>query len=283
VLRTQISSGLGFSLTGSPMWNCDLGGFGAWEYRNVSGDTSPTENRAWRELYVRWIQYGVFLPMMRSHGTAIHREFYEYGQAGEPVYDALVNAVKTRYALLPFIYSTAWQVHKNGKSFMMPVDGRTDAYLFGDSIFVQPITHALYTDEKSFIAPGDTDFSSVKPYELTLPDGIWYDYQTGKRYEGGKSYVLSVTIATVPAFVRAGTILPIGPDVQYAAEKPWDDLEVRVYTGADGRFVLYEDAGDGFGYERGEYIETVFTWDDAAGKLSIDDPKGRKWRIREQF
>lgn len=279
VLRTQISSGLGFSLTGSPMWNCDLGGFGAWEYRNAKME-DPTGNRAWRELYTRWVEYGVFLPMMRSHGTSIIREFFAYGEKGEPIYDALVNAVKMRYELLPYIYSTAWQVHKNGKSFMMPVDGRTDAYLFGDSIFVQPITHALYTDEKSFIAPDDTDFSVAKPYEVTLPEGVWYEYQTGKRYEGGKTHTLSTTMSTIPAFVRAGTILPVGPDVQYATEKPWDDLEVRIYPGADGTFTLYEDAGDGFGYEKGEYTETVFTWNDSEAKLTVDDPKKRDFKIK---
>ena len=336
-LRRQIPSGVSFSLTGNPNWNCDIGGFVAGFYRWYTG--MSTDNPAWRELYARWLQYGVFQPMMRSHGTQIPRELYLYGRPGEPLYDALVGAVKLRYRLLPYIYSTAWQVSRHGASFMMPVDGRGDAFLFGDAFFVQPIAAALYTrearavgpsmvdwvldktvtfdlpegghwrgywdsrklvpggqkltvklpmdslspayvEDEGLAAPKDTDFSGLRDYRITLPKGVWYDFETGERIEGGRSFVRKVGIGTVPAYVRAGSIIPIGPDVQYSGEKPWDDLEVRVYPGADGTFTLYDDAGDGFGYEKGEYTECVFAWNDRAQKLDVRDPKKRKFRVK---
>ena len=286
-LRRQIPNGLNFSLTGSPFWNCDLGGWNFWRYGDPKlGD--PLENRAWRELFVRWIEYGVFLPMMRNHGSGCPREFYRYGKPGEPVYDALLGAVRLRYRLLPYVYSTAWKVCNDGASFLMPVDGRSDAYMFGESIFVQPIVRALYTREDEPTAPRDTDFAAPRPLEVALPQGVWYELAADRRLDGGRSHVLSTTIATIPAFARAGTILPVGPDVQYATERPWDDLEVRVYPGADGTFVLYEDAFDGFGYERGERSEIKFDWDDAARRLTIGARRGsypgmlarRRFRVR---
>lgn len=157
MFRKQITAGLNFSLTGMPHWNSDLGGFFAGSYNTSWGDNSATRNPMYQELYVRWLQFGVFCPMMRSHGADVPREFYWYGKKGEPVYDALVDAVKLRYTLLPYIYSTSWDVTHNRSTFMRALfmdflgDKQTwninNAYMFGKAFLVAPVLHAQYTPE----------------------------------------------------------------------------------------------------------------------------------------
>lgn len=297
-LRKQIPAGLNFSLTGNPNFNSDLGGFFAGAYNEGYADGSGARNPAYRELYVRWMQFGVCCPMMRSHGTDVPRELYYYGQPGEPVYDALVSAVRLRYALLPYIYSTSWEVTHRQSTFMRALmmdfadDRRTwnigDQYMFGSSLLVAPVLHAQYTPElvkqvsaddgwnqeesgdKRAQQSGIVDFTRSSSTTLYLPAGTeWYDFWTNERLEGGQEVTRETTLATLPLYVRAGGIIPLGPDVQYATEKPWDNLEVRIYPGADGRFVLYEDEGDNYNYEQGAYTEIPFTWDDASHRLTI--------------
>ena len=157
MFRKQITAGLNFSLTGMPHWNSDLGGFFAGSYNTSWGDNSATRNPMYQELYVRWLQFGVFCPMMRSHGADVPREFYWYGKKGEPIYDALVDAVKLRYTLLPYIYSTSWDVTHNRSTFMRALfmdfvnDKQTwnvnDEYMFGKAFLVAPVLHAQYTPE----------------------------------------------------------------------------------------------------------------------------------------
>jgi alpha-D-xyloside xylohydrolase len=301
-MRQQIPAGLNFTLTGNPNYNCDLGGFFAGAYNKSWNDNSACNNPAYRELYARWIQCGVFYPMMRSHGTEVYREFYYYGKAGEPIYDALVGAVKTRYSLLPYIYSTSWQVTHNRGSFMraLPMDfpkdkrvwNATEQFMFGKEILAAPVLHSQYTPEvakkvsaeegwnsnsgaQSVSDLKDVDFTAKKSTKVYLPAGTqWYDYWTGQRLDGGQEIEKSTTIATIPMYVRAGSILPIGPDVQYAAEKPWDNLTLRVYPGADGTFTLYEDEGDNYNYEHGSYSEIPMTWNNAKRVLTIGARRG---------
>ncbi|MBQ9659987.1 MAG: DUF5110 domain-containing protein [Bacteroidales bacterium] len=269
-LRSQVPAGLGFALTGNPHFNTDLGGFFANAYNRRNADGSAVHNDRFRELYVRWMQYGVFMPMMRSHGTEVPREIYLYGQEGDPVYDALVEAVRLRYRLLPYIYSTEWEVCSADGTFQralvmdFPEDRRTwqlgDEYLFGRSLLVAPVLHAHYTPEETGFSEEKADFSAAGSRAVYLPAGTdWYDFWTGERLRGGKTVSRQTHLDTIPLYVRAGSILPLGPDVQYDGEKPWDELEIRVYPGADGRFVLYEDAGDGYAYEHGECSEIPFT------------------------
>ena len=302
MFRKQITAGLNFSLTGMPHWNSDLGGFFAGSYNTSWGDNSATRNPMYQELYVRWLQFGVFCRMMRSHGADVPREFYWYGKKGEPIYDALVDAVKLRYTLLPYIYSTSWDVTHNRSTFMRALfmdfvnDKQTwnvnDEYMFGKAFLVAPVLHAQYTPEvqqktleenegwnrdskKSAKTPILTDFTHSKNMEVYLPAGTrWYNFWTNEAIEGGQKLVISTTLNRIPLFVRAGSIVPCGPDVQYTGEKKWDNLTLCVYPGENGNFTLYEDEGDNYNYENGAYTEIPMNWDNASRILTIGARKG---------
>lgn len=315
-LRKQLGALLNFSLTGNPNTNSDIGGFFAGAYNKSWNDGTATQNPAYRELYTRWMQLGAFTPMMRSHGTDVPREIYYYGKPGEPAYDALAGAIKLRYKLLPYIYSTSWDVTNNHGTFMraLPMDfandknvwDNSDAYMFGRGLFVAPITTAQYTPEiikktktdedgwtqntgnTSVTGISGVDFTEPKQIELYLPEGTgWWDFFSGEHHNGGKTINMSTTLATIPLFARDGAIIPLGPDVQYASEKPWDDLEIRVFPGADGTFTLYEDEGDNYNYESGAYTEIPMTWNERNRQFTLGARKGqypgmlenRKFRI----
>jgi alpha-D-xyloside xylohydrolase len=272
-LRKQISGGLNLSLCGVPHYNSDIGGFFLWDFQN------PLQNADYRELYARWIQFGAFCPMMRSHGADAPREIYQFGEKGEPVYDAIEKYIKLRYSLLPYIYSTSWDVTENHSSMMralvmdFPNDKKAlnidDQYLFGKSILVCPVTERMYNEN------GQADFSTVKERELYLPAGTrWIDFWTGEMLEGGQIITRETPLDIMPLYVKAGSIIPIGPDVQYAEEKEWDNLEIRIYEGADGEFTLYEDENDNYNYEKGLYSTITFNWNDGSKTLTISDREG---------
>jgi alpha-D-xyloside xylohydrolase len=295
MLRNQIPALLNFSLTGQPNCNSDIGGFFANAY---NGRVSAVYNPAYRELYVRWMQFGAFTPMMRSHGADVPREVYLYGKSGEPIYDALVSAIKLRYSLLPYIYSTSWQVTKNQytpmRALMMDFadDKQTwnidNEYMYGPAILVAPIVKAQYTPEVIRRSRTDedgwnreagdprvtalqaVDFTKKHETSIYLPAGAtWYDFWNGTKHKGGETITRETTIDLIPLYIKAGSILPIGPEVQYAEEKAWDNLELRVYPGANGNFTLYEDEFDNYNYEKGAYTEIPMTWNDKARKLTI--------------
>jgi len=272
-LKNQISAGLNFSLCGIPYWNSDIGGFFLWNF------PKKLEDPDYCELYTRWIQFGAFCPMMRSHGTDAPREIYQFGKKGKKVYDAIEKAINLRYLLLPYIYATAWDVTANHSTMMralvmdFPADAYAiklnDEYMFGKSILVCPVTEPMYSKD------GKEDFSIVKTKNVYLPKGSdWYDFWTGEKFEGGKTISKETPLDLIPLYVKAGTILPVGPKVQYATEKKWDTLEIRIYEGADGAFTLYEDEGDNYNYEKGMYSVIDFTWNDAKKTLVINDRKG---------
>ena len=261
-LRAQVPAGLGFALTGNPNFNSDCGGFFPNGYNRVYGDASCARNPLFQELYVRWLQYGAFCPMMRSHGESSRREIWEFGAPGEPVYDAIEKTIRLRYKLLPYIYSVAHDVTASDGTFQRAlvmdfaadkaVWDRNDEFLFGRSLLVAPVLHAQYTPEEVRFDDTPVDFGAARSTQVYLPKGCdWYDLATGERLKGGQTVTRTTHLDTVPLFARAGAIIPLGPDVQYSSEKPWDDLEIRVYPGADGTFTLYEDEGDTYGYEQG--------------------------------
>ncbi|MDE6693950.1 MAG: DUF5110 domain-containing protein, partial [Muribaculaceae bacterium] len=270
------------------------------------------ENPAYHELYVRWTQQGVFTPMMRSHGADVPRELFYYGQAGTPTYDALVDAIKLRYRLLPYIYSTAWQVSNGRGTFMRalamdyPNDEKakalTDEYMFGDAILATPVVEAKYTPEiyrrdadanagwdsntgrTTIDNMGDPDFTKPAKHTVYLPsDNVWYYFHDGKKYSGGNDVEIETPFGEVPFFIKAGAILPIGPDVQWSGEKPWDNLEIRVYPGANGTFTLYEDEGDSYNYEKGLYTEIKMNWDNKNRTLTIEPRKGSYPGMNESY
>ena len=299
--RNQIPAGLNFSLCGMPHWNSDIGGFFAGHYNKSWNDDSASKNPLYQELYVRWLQFGTFNPMMRSHGTDVYREIYKFGKKGEPVYDAIEKMIGLRYSLLPYIYSTSWEVSNRQSSFMRAlmmdfVDDRkvwdiNDEYMFGKSILVAPITHAQYTPEavvkvseeegwnrdgaKKTKTDAAVDFMETKSTNIYLPAGtLWYDFWTNEKHEGGKEIAKETTLDVIPLYVKAGSIIPVGPQVQYATEKPWDHLELKVYAGANGNFILYEDEFDNYNYEKGVYTEIPISWNNTSCKLTIGARKG---------
>ena len=268
--RHQIPAGLGFTLTGNPNFNSDLGGFFPSGYNKPGEPATCSANPLFQELYVRWLQFGVFNPMMRSHGESSRREIWEFGSKGEPIYDAIEKNIRLRYALLPYIYSTSWQVSSADGSFMRALmmdfaaDRNTwninDEYMFGSSILVAPVTKALFTREERTYSEEKVDWTWPQTVSVYLPAGTgWYDWWTGELLAGGQTVTAAAPIDRCPLYVRAGSIIPIGPDVQYTDEKPWDELEIRVYPGADGKFILYEDEGDNHNYEKGVYSTIEFS------------------------
>ena len=275
--KRQIPAGLNFSLCGIPHWNTDIGGFFLGNYPQKTLDPD------YRELHVRWMQFGTFCPMMRSHGADAAREIWQFGKKGEPYYDAIEKYINLRYSLLPYIYSTSWQVTRHQASFLralsmdFPADRRVwdmgSEYMFGASFLVCPVTDPMYTRmEGENRVP---DFSQVKNAEVYLPEGAaWYDFWTNKRLEGGQTVEKAAPLDILPLYVKAGSIVPRGPQVQYATEKPWDNLEVWVYPGADGSFCLYEDEFDNYNYEQGAYTEISMRWDDSSRTLTIDARQG---------
>lgn len=282
VLRKQISGGLNFSLAGIPYWTTDIGGF-------FTGKTYPlgVADPAFQELYVRWFQFGAFSPLFRSHGTDTPREIYQFGAKGDWAFDAQAKFVDLRYRLLPYIYSQAWRVTAQGYTLMrgLAMDFAQDPkvysidneYMFGPSLLVNPVTTAQYTQKNADAKQqGTADFSTIKSQTLYLPRSAgWYDFWTGERTPGGQSVTRPTPIDLMPLYVRAGAILPLGPVVQYAAEPSTAPLELRVYPGADAKFVLYEDENDSYRYEKGAYATIQFSWSEKTQQLSIGRREGR--------
>ncbi|UMQ42292.1 DUF5110 domain-containing protein [Chryseobacterium sp. Y16C] len=297
-LRNQVPAGLNFSLTGNPNFNSDIGGFFAGVYKRNGGANNPM----FQELYVRWLQYGTFTPMMRSHGTDVPREIYQFGKKGDVVYDIIEKFIRLRYNMLPYIYSTSWDVSKNNSSFLraLSMDFSSDKkawdinneYLFGKSFLVAPILNPQYTPEKIVKTDenegwnktdaskkenslSNIDFTQNKNTKVYLPAGSdWFDFWTNEKYKGGREIEKSVNLQSIPLYVKAGSIIPFGPDVQYATEKKWDNLTIKIYPGKDADFVLYEDEFDNYNYEKGDYSEIPFHWNENSKTLTIDPRKG---------
>ena len=297
-LRNQIPAGLNFSMSAIPYWNTDIGGFFAGAYNKSWNDGSGARNPSFQELYVRWLQFGAFTPMMRSHGTDVPREIYNFGKKGEPIFDAIAKSINLRYSLLPYIYSAAWDITNNQSTMMRAlvmdfndkkVVDMNNEYMFGKSILVAPIVNAQYTsetvvktDENSGWNKDDkkdekemaVDFTQQKSSKAYLPVGTsWFDFWSNQKYDGGQEVTLTTTIDKIPLFIKAGSIVPFGPNVQFATEKKWDNLEIRVYPGANAEFTLYEDENDNYNYEKGIYSTISFTWNDAKKSLTINDRK----------
>jgi alpha-D-xyloside xylohydrolase len=254
--KRQIPAGLNFALSGIPYWTTDIGGF-------ILGDNKSPE---YRELFVRWFQYGTFCPIFRVHGTrtANENELWSYGEQAQAI---LTKFDTLRYRLLPYIYSLAWKVTSDHYTIMRPLimdfpnDPRVlnigDQFLFGPSILVNPVTE---------------QGSSTR--HLYLPPGQWFDFWTGESTSGAKSIDAPAPLERLPLYVRAGSILPLGPAVEYSTQRPTIPIELRVYRGADGNFVLYEDENDNYNYEKGAYSTIPIHWDNAAGALTIGDRQG---------
>lgn len=278
VLRKQISAGLNFSLTGIPYWNTDIGGFWA-------GRVYPegVKDIAFHELYVRWLQFATFTPMMRSHGTNTPREIFQFSQKGDWAFDAQEKFIKMRYSLLPYMYSIGYDITSKSGSMMraLSMDFAVDTkvhdidneFMFGKSLLIAPVTDSMYVHRHT--GKVSSDFARQGVQQVYLPAGAeWYDFWTGEKLAGNQSVSKAVPIDIIPVYVKAGSIIPWGPDVQYATQMKWDNLNIYVYPGADAEFVLYEDENDNYNYEKGVYSTIVMKWDDKSQTLSITDRKG---------
>jgi alpha-D-xyloside xylohydrolase len=280
VFRKQISAGMNFSMSGIPYWTTDIGGFYVRNY--PLGVADP----CYQELYVRWLQFGTFCPLFRSHGTNTPREIYNFGTKGYWAYDVQEKYINLRYRLMPYIYSLGWRVTNGAYTIMrgLPMDFVNDPrvfdidnqYMFGPSVMVCPVTEAMYTSKgEDKRQKGTTDFSPVKTKQLYLPQSKgWFDFWTGKKSEGGKTMTCPAPIDIMPLYIKAGAIIPFGPFLQYATEKPADPIELRVYPGADAEFELYEDESDNYNYEKGVYSLIPMKWDDKNRVLTIGKRKG---------
>lgn len=276
-LARQIAIVQNYTACGEAYWSTDAGGFFVKQWRQWFGDgdyPAGCEDLGFRELYTRWLQFGGFTTFMRSHGTDTPREVWQFGERGTMFRDAIEETIALRYRLAPYFYSINAAVTFDGT---MPVtalglaypNDRTarkisTQYMYGHELLVCPVTHPMY------YTAGSEEVKNPDRYlDVYLPAGCgWYDFYTEEYFVGGQYIRVPVTIDRIPLFVRAGAILPISPVMQYVDEDPSVVCEVRVYTGRDGSFMLYNDSGDGYGYENGEYTAVKITYDDETGCIS---------------
>jgi alpha-D-xyloside xylohydrolase len=260
-LYNQISAGVSTGYSGLPNWTFDIGGFSTEQRYNTN--PKPADLEEWRELNLRWFQFGAFVPLFRSHGEFPFREVYNLAPQGTEVYDSLVWHDRLRYRLLPYIYTVAADTYHRDGTIMrgLTMDFVDDAaarevrdqYLFGKAFLVAPV-HQFQARARPVYLPRGTD---------------WYDFHSGKRSAGGQQVDAAAPLSRMPLFVRAGSIVPVGPEIQYTAEKPGGDITLLVFTGADGSFDLYEDDGVSYGYEKGEFTRIPLRYDAARGSLII--------------
>lgn len=264
-LHDQISAGVNFSLSGLPNWSFDIGGF-ALESRYLK--PSAADQKEWLELNTRWFEFGAFAPLFRSHGQKPYREIYTLGASSPETYQTLVFYDKLRYRLMPYIYTVAAQTYHNDYTIMrglvmdfggdVKVRGLADEYMFGPAFLVSPVYEY-----------------GARSRDVYLPAGTaWYDFYTGDRVDGGAHVKAAAPVNRMPLYVRAGSIVPIGPEIQYTGEKPDAPITLYVYTGHDGSFSLYEDAGTDYGYEKGAFATIPISYNDASGELTIGARKG---------
>ena len=255
--KRQVPAGLNYSLSGIPYWTTDIGGFIG------SGDLLDP---SFRELYVRWFQFGAFSPIFRTHGTRTpdENELWSYGPENEKI---LVQYDRLRYRLMPYIYSLAWRVTSESYTPMRPLvmdfmnDEKAqnigDQFMYGPAFLVNPVTE-----------------EGAVQRHLYLPTAKWYDFWTGASVDGGHSIDAPALLDRMPLYIRAGSIVPFGPDEQYAAEKPADPIELRIYRGANGAFTLYEDENDNYNYEKGVHATIPISWNESRQTLTIGDRSG---------
>ena len=255
----QVPAGLNFALSGMPYWTTDIAGYGPPYARD-------TRDPEYQQLYTRWYEFGTFCPIFRTHGHRANNvnELFSYG----PVTPILVGYDKLRYRLLPYIYSLAWKVTSADSTIMRPLvmDWRTDErvwdigdeYMFGPAILVSPVTLEGATERYVYLPPA----------------ARWYDFWTGKSMNGDERFDAPAPLDRIPLYIRAGSIIPMGPEIEYAGEKPDAPIELRIYRGASGHFDLYEDQGDTYNYEKGERAIIPIDWNEETQTLTIGARSG---------
>ncbi len=265
-MKAQISAGLNFAMSGIPYWTMDIGGFCVEKRYEVAKEGSE-DLKEWRELNTRWFQFGAFCPLFRSHGQFPTREIYNLAPESHPAYKSMVYYTKLRYQMMPYIYSLAGMTYFNDYTIMRALvmdfgkDIKThnisDQYMFGPDIMVCPVYTYKATSRNAYF-PANTN---------------WYDFESNKYIAGGQTLNVSAPYERIPLYIKEGAILPMGEDIQTTKEIQ-KDLTLKVYTGANGEFTLYEDEGVNYNYEKDAYSTIKFTYDEASKTLSIGDTKG---------
>lgn len=273
-MEAQIAAGLNFAMSGVPYWTMDIGGF-CVEDRYVKGAAKYLEAgeenddlKEWRELNTRWYQFGAFAPLFRAHGQWPFREVYNIAPEDHPAYNSIVKYTKLRYNLMPYIYSLAGKTYFDDYTIMRPMvmdftaDLNTrnlkDQYMFGPAFLVAPVYKYGARDREVYFPAGET----------------WYDFYTGKAIKGGQTLKVDAPYEKMPLFVRGGSIVPAGGDIQYAAQKSDDPVTIVVYGGRDGDFTIYEDEGTNYNYEKGAFSKIRLEYNDRTNELTIADREG---------
>ena len=281
--RAQIPAGINFCMTGIPYWTTDIAGYfikhePGWWFARGNYDLGQKDS-AFLELYTRWFQFASFCPLFRAHGWHFPREPWAFGDTASQTYKTLLKFTDLRYRLIPYIYSQAWKVTSENYTLMRGLifDFQNDSavydinnqYMFGQAFMVAPVVTPLYYHRNN-VKMNTRDFTR----QVYLPKGNqWFGFWTGKVYDGGQTVMADASFETMPLFVKAGSIVPMGPLMQYSTEKT-DPVEIRIYPGADGNFSLYEDENDNYDYEKGLYSVIGFQWNEAAKTLTIENRKG---------
>jgi alpha-D-xyloside xylohydrolase len=264
-MKTQITAGVNFSMSGLPYWTMDIGGF-VVPQKFEKPDAESREE--WRELMTRWSQFGAFVPLFRSHGQFPYREVFNTAPEDHPAYKSFLYYDKLRYRLLPYTYSMAgWSYHDDytimrGLAMDFPKDTAVlniaDQYMFGPALLVNPVYEYRETKRALY---------------LPACEG-WYDLYTGKWYKGGQKIIAAAPYERMPLFVKAGSILPFGPELQYTSEKQPDTITLNIYTGANASFNLYEDEGTNYNYEKGAFSIIPVKYNEATGTVTVGNRKG---------
>ncbi len=266
-MRTQITAGLNYSLSGLPYWTMDIGGF-ATESRYNKTPMREADEKEWRELQTRWYQWGSFLPLFRSHGQFPFREIFHIAPEHHPAYQSMLYYSKLRYRLLPYIYSIAGHSYHNDYTIMRGLvmdfasDERvhpiSDQFMFGPSLLINPVYQYNATERTVYLPAGQG----------------WYNLYNGNYYQGAQTIKAAAPYERVPVFVKEGSIIPAGSEMQYVAEKPADVLTLFVYAGKDASFTLYEDEGINYNYEKGMHSEITFSYSETTKSFTVSDRKG---------
>jgi alpha-D-xyloside xylohydrolase len=275
-LKDQIAAGVGVGLSGVPNWTFDIGGFTPEDrYRRGKNgavgsvsDMDAEQVEAWQELNTRWFQFGAFVPLFRSHGQNPYREIFNIAERGTDAYASMVWYTKLRYRLMPYIYSAAGDMYHKDSTLMRglvmdfaadpAVKNIHDQYMFGPALLINPVYEYQARSRSVYLPAG----------------GDWFDFYSGEKFAGGQNITAAAPYQRIPVFVKAGAIVPIGPEVQYVDERPSSPITLYVYTGADGRYELYEDDGKTYAYEKGAYSRIPFHYDNATGILTIGKRSG---------
>jgi alpha-D-xyloside xylohydrolase len=267
-MKKQIAAGLGYSISGLPYWTMDAGGFSVPARFNPELREKAALDE-WRELNTRWFEFATFVPFLRVHGQNPRREMWYFGDKGDPAYDAMLASDRLRYRLLPYIYSLAGAVTQDGASIMRPLAmdfpgdaeacSLADQYLFGPAFLVNPVT--TYKERSRDVL-------------LPASEGGWYDFWTGALLGSGRHVSAGAPYERIPVMVRAGSIIPLGPELQYASEKAADPITLLVYAGRSGSFSVYEDDGVSNGYEKGAFSRILCSWDDSTKTITIGSREG---------